>query len=117
MVDLLNFITEEQYVKKIFLILLIFPFQLLYGQNRDLSDFPEACNPEKVGKLIAYRFVDAKHALHAGKWISYPETFYWGGAFKFASLTDDEKLVGLLQNRFEPLFLERKRATANKKSC
>lgn len=72
------------------------------------NDFPEGYKPEEIGKSIAYRFVDAKHALHAGKWISYPETFYWAGAFKFASLTNDKKLIALLQDRFEPLFSSEK---------
>lgn len=90
--------------KKLLLILLVVPFQLVTAQNKLLTNFPEGYQPEEVGKLIAYRFVDAKHALHAGKWISYPETFYWNGALKFAKLTNDAKLVELLQERFEPLF-------------
>ena len=90
--------------KKLFLILLVVPFQLVTAQDKLLTDFPEGYQPEEVGELIAYRFIDAKHALHAGKWISYPETFYWNGALKFAAITNDKKLTELLQNRFEPLF-------------
>lgn len=90
--------------KNALILLLFFPFQFLFAQTNMLSDFPKGYSPEEVGKLIAYRFVDAKHMLHAGKWISYPETFYWRGALQFASKTNDKELLGLLQNKFELLF-------------
>jgi rhamnogalacturonyl hydrolase YesR len=84
------------------------PFSVLFAQSNLLSDFPKGYTPEEVGKRIAYRFVDAKHALHAGKWISYPETFYWRGALLFASMTNDKELFGLLQNKFDLLLSEEK---------
>ena len=90
--------------KKIIVLLFFSPFQLLFGQTNLLTDFPKRYTPEEAGKLIADRFVDARHALHAGKWISYPETFYWTGALKFAAITSDKELSGLLKNKFEPLF-------------
>ena len=92
--------------KKIFtlLLLLSLSFQFLFAQKDLLTGFPKAYTPEEVGKLIAYRFVYSKHALHAGKWIGYPETFYWNGALNFARLTKDDMLIGFLQKRFEPLF-------------
>ncbi|WP_423129940.1 glycoside hydrolase family 88/105 protein [Gaoshiqia sp. Z1-71] len=90
--------------KLIFVLLILFPFRFLTAQTTLLTDFPAGYTPGEVGKLIAYRFVDAKHALHAGKWISYPETFYWNGALKFADKTNDKELLALLQNKFEPLF-------------
>ena len=91
--------------KRPFIFLLFFSFQsLLFAQKNVLSGFPKGYTPEEVGKRLAYRFVDGKHMLHAGKWISYPETFNWSGAFKFAAITKDQKLVKLLQNKFEPLF-------------
>lgn len=89
---------------RVLVFLVIVSFQSVYAQTRLFKSFPEGYSPEEVGKLIAYRFVDAKHALHAGKWISYPETFYWMGALKYANLQKDTKLVDLLQNKFEPLF-------------
>ncbi|WP_343701408.1 glycoside hydrolase family 88 protein [Chitinophaga sp.] len=94
--------------KHILTLLLLLPFQLLFAQKSSLNKFPEGYTPEEVGKLIAYRFIDAKHALHAGKWISYPETFYWNGALKFASLTNDAVLLDLLEKKFQPLFTTEK---------
>lgn len=94
--------------KNIFILLTILPFQFLLAQTNRLSDFPEGYTPNEVGKKIACRFVDAKHALHAGKWISYPETFYWRGALQFASMTNDKELFRLLQNKFDFLLSDEK---------
>ena len=90
--------------KYISLLFIVIPFQFLFAQTNILSDFQKGYAPEEVGKLIADRFVNAKHALHAGKWISYPETFFWKGALQFAAATGDKELLGLLQNKFELLF-------------
>ncbi len=96
-------------MRKILFILILFtPFQYLFAQTNMLTDYPKGYSPEEVGKLIAYRFFDAKHALHAGKWISYPETFYWRGALQFASLTKDKELLKILQNKFELLLSKEK---------
>lgn len=94
--------------KRIFTLLLLLPFQFLVAQKNSLNKFPKGYTPEEVGKLIAYRFVDAKHALHAGKWISYPETFYWNGSLKYASLVNDKALLDLLEKKFQPLFTTEK---------
>lgn len=92
-----------------FLILLTGLFSTgLLAQQKLLTNFPDGYTPEQVGKRLGYRFVEGKHMLHAGKWISYPETFNWAGAIKFAVLTKDEKLAKLLQARFEPLFTTEK---------
>lgn len=88
--------------------MLLLPAQLLLAQQKSLTKFPKGYRPEEVGKLIAYRFIEAKHALHAGKWISYPETFYWNGALKYASLTKDTTLLRLLEKKFQPLFTTEK---------
>lgn len=91
--------------KRLFVFFLFFSFQLgTFAQKNVLSDFPKGYTPEEVGKRLAYRFVDGKHMLHAGKWISYPETFNWRGALKFGALTKDQDLAKLLLNKFEPLF-------------
>ncbi|WP_218917256.1 hypothetical protein [Niabella ginsenosidivorans] len=66
--------------KSIFTVLLLFPFQFLFAQRDAQTRFPKGYTPEEVGKRAAYRFVHVKHMLHVGKWISYPETFYWNGA-------------------------------------
>ncbi|MCD8042872.1 MAG: glycoside hydrolase family 88 protein [Tannerellaceae bacterium] len=91
-------------VKKIVVLLFLLPFHLLIAQTNLLADFPAGATPEEVGKRLAYRFVDGKHMLHAGKWISYPETFNWNGALTYGALTGDKELITLLQNKFEPLF-------------
>ncbi len=89
--------------KKVFILLLLLP-QLLFAQTKLLKDFPQGYTPEEVGKRLAYKCVDAKHALHGGKWISYPETFYWNGALRVGELTNDKALLSLLQNKFERLI-------------
>ncbi len=94
--------------KKVFLLLFIFPFHLLFAQINMLTDLPKGYTPQEIGKRLAYHFVDGKHMLHAGKWISYPETFNWNGALKFAAMTKDKKLLKLLQDKFEPLFTTEK---------
>ena len=94
--------------KKLLLLLLLLPFQLLSAQTKLLTDFPEGYTPEEVGKRLAYRFVGEKHALHAGKWIGYPETFYWNGALKYAAVTKDKELIKLLEDKFAPLFTSEK---------
>ena len=90
--------------KKSLLLLFLFPFQLIFAQTSLLTDFPDRCTPKEVGKRLAYHFVDGKHMLHIGKWISYPETFTWLGGLKYASLTNDQELLKLLEDRFELLF-------------
>ncbi len=94
--------------KKVLVFLFVLPFQFLFAQSNILSDLPKGCTPQEVGRRLAYHFADGKHMLHGGKWISYPETFNWNGALKFAAITKDEKLLKLLQDKFEPLFTTEK---------
>ena len=76
--------------KKLFtLFLFLFSLQLLTAQTSSLKNFPEGYTPDEIGRRIAYRFVTEKHALHAGKWIGYPETFYWNGSLKYAAPARD----------------------------
>lgn len=78
--------------KKVLILLFFIPFQLLFAQTSMLKDFPEGSTPEEIGKRLAYRFLTEKHALHVGKWIGYPETFYWNGALRYRkSLRGGEK--------------------------
>ena len=93
---------------KLLALLLLVPSHFLFAQKSSLSNFPNGYTPQEVGKRLAYRFVDGKHMLHAGKWISYPETFNWTGALKFAFITQDTALTRLLKNKFEPLFTSEK---------
>lgn len=94
--------------KVVLTLLFVFSSQLLFPQTNMLKDFPKGYTPEEVGKRLAYRFVDAKHALHAGKWISYPETFYWNGSLKYAAITKDKNLLKLLRDKFELLLTTEK---------
>lgn len=94
--------------RRLLTLLLLFPFHVLFAQKNLLTDFPKGYTPQEVGKRLAHRFVGGKHALHAGKWISYPETFNWNGSLKFAALTKDKELLKLLQDKFEPLFTTEK---------
>ncbi|WP_207534595.1 glycoside hydrolase family 88/105 protein [Desertivirga arenae] len=90
--------------RRILALMLLLTVQLSFAQKKLLKNFPKGYTPEEVGNRLAYRFLDGKHMLHAGKWISYPETFNWTGALKFAAFTKDKELVQKLQDRFEPLF-------------
>ncbi|MDR6338092.1 rhamnogalacturonyl hydrolase YesR [Filimonas zeae] len=90
--------------KRLLVFFLFSPVCMLFAQKNSLARFPKGHTPEEVGKRLAYRFTDRKHALHMGKWISYPETFNWNGSLKFAAITHNEELLKLLKNRFEPLF-------------
>ena len=95
--------------KKVFaLLFLLSSFQLLIAQTSLLKNFPEGYTPDEIGRRIAYRFVTEKHALHAGKWIGYPEPFYWNGSLKYAAAAKDKALIKLLQARFEHLFTTEK---------
>ena len=96
------------YKKAITLLLLFFSFQLLIAQKSLLKNFPEGYTPDEIGRRISYRFVTEKHALNAGKWIGYPETFYWNGALDYAAVAKDKALIRLLQARFEHLFTTEK---------
>ncbi len=88
----------------LFSVLCLLSWQNLSAQVELLTNFPKGYEPEVIGKKMAYHFVNGKHLLHVGKWISYPETFTWNGALNFGYITADKELVLLLQNRFEPLF-------------
>lgn len=89
--------------KNIFILIMIFPLQVLYGQNKLLSDFPRGYTPAETGKRLAYHFAQKKQP-DKGKWIGYSETCTWIGALRFASVSKDKKLVAQLKERFEILF-------------
>lgn len=89
-------------IKNVFLFLLFLPLKFCFGQT-DLTNFPAGAGPKEVGYRIAHRFITGKHMLHAGKWISYPETFYWTGAINYAHLTDDQQLMQAMEERFAKL--------------
>lgn len=94
--------------KKLLALFLFLPFQFLFAQKSELTSFPKGFTPQEVGKRLAYHFVDDRHDLYAGKYIHYAEVCTWTGAFDYALQVKDQKLVKLLQNRFEPLFTREK---------
>ncbi len=94
--------------KNVLLLSFLFSFQLLAAQKNTLKDFPQGYTPEEVGKRLAYHFVDDRHDLYSGRWIHYAEVCTWNGALKYASITKDQKLLKLLQDKFEPFFTTEK---------
>lgn len=95
--------------KRIFLVLLVVFFvQYLPAQQKYLANFPAGFTPQEVGRRLAYHFVDERHELYAGQWIHYAEVCTWNGALQFALNTGDQKLIKLLQSRFEPFFTREK---------
>ena len=92
--------------KRILFLLCILPFQLLMAQSK-LTDFPQGYTPEEVGNRLAYRFME-KYRISDRKGIGYADTFNWSGALKYAAIAKDERLVKLLQNKFDSLFTTKK---------
>lgn len=91
--------------KKLFLSLLaVFAFQLLFGQKGELGNFPKGSTPEEMGKRLAYHFVNSRHDLYAGRYMHYAGVCSWNGALDYALKTKDQKLIKLLQDKFEPFF-------------
>ena len=90
--------------KKLFLsALTVFSFQLLFAQQKALTGFPEGAVPREVGKRLAYHFIDGKHELY-DRYVHYAEVCAWNGALDYAINTNDDKLIGQLKAKFEPLF-------------
>lgn len=74
-------------------------------RENKLADFPEKYTPAEIGDLLSNRFVDLnKHVLYRGKYINYQEVCLWVGALRYAQLTNNEKLIKQLTERFEPFF-------------
>ncbi len=94
--------------KRLFLLILLFPFHYVFAQNNVLTDFPKGFTPEEIGKRLAYHFVDDRHDLYAARYIHYAEVCTWTGALDFAVRTKDQKLIKDLQNKFEPFFTREK---------
>lgn len=95
--------------KKLFVLFFFFPFHFLLAQSSGiLKDFPKGYTPEEVGKRLAYHFVDDRHDLYAARYIHYAEVCTWTGALDYALHTKDQKLIKLLQNKFEPFFTTEK---------
>ncbi|MDR2918798.1 MAG: glycoside hydrolase family 88 protein [Tannerella sp.] len=94
--------------KKLITLLLLLPFQFLLAQESTLTDFPAGFTPEEVGKRLAYHFVDDRHDLYSARWIHYAEVCTWNGALNYALQTNNQDLLKLLQDKFEPFFSREK---------
>ncbi|MDR1937345.1 MAG: glycoside hydrolase family 88 protein [Tannerellaceae bacterium] len=94
--------------ERLFLLLVLFPFQLVCSQGNSLTDFPKGATPEEIGKRLAYHFVDDRHELYAGRYIHYAEVCTWSGALDYAIRTKNQELIKLLRNKFEPFFTREK---------
>lgn len=93
--------------KKLILFLLALPFQLVYAQPARPIAFTKEHSPAAVGKRLAYHLVDKRHDLY-DRYIHYAEVCTWNGAVDYAVKTGDQKLIKLLQDKFEPLFSREK---------
>lgn len=92
---------------KKFLISLFLAVPLLaVAQDANLKKWPEKADPKKVGLFIAEHFVESPHA--AGNHMFYPETCTWLGALRFAKVTKNKELLKQLEERFLPLFGEKR---------
>ncbi|MDR2037536.1 MAG: glycoside hydrolase family 88 protein [Bacteroidales bacterium] len=94
--------------KKVFLLVVFLPVQFLFAQQDLLTKFPKGSRPEEVGKRLAYHFVDDRHDLYAGRYIHYAEVCTWIGSLGYATQTKNQKLIKLLQDKFEPFFTREK---------
>ena len=72
--------------KKVLILLFFYSFSVVVCSNEYVERFPGGLYSEEIGKRLVHRFLTEKHALHVGKWIGYPETFYWNGALRYAYL-------------------------------
>lgn len=90
--------------RKLLTLLLLLPFHILFSQQALLTNFPKGSTPEEVGKRLAYHSVNGKHDLYAGRYIHYAEVCTWTGALDYAVQVKDQKLIKLLQDKFEPFF-------------
>ncbi|GAB3009947.1 hypothetical protein GCM10027051_09090 [Niabella terrae] len=78
--------------------------QVLPAQIKLNAPYEKGCSPQEVGRRLAYHFVDGRHELYAGRYIHYAEVCSWNGALDYALTTKDTRLIGLLQQKFEPFF-------------
>jgi unsaturated rhamnogalacturonyl hydrolase len=86
------------------LLIAFFTTHLVLAQTGDLKSFPKEASPDEVGKRLAYHFVGSRHDLYAGQYLHYAVVCSWNGALDHAVKAGDQKLVKLLQNKFEPFF-------------
>ncbi len=76
--------------------------------QQTLSNWPSSASPEKVGLLVANRFLETPHSQYGvpgqPTQITYPDVCTWYGALTFARESGNTQLAKQLAQRFEPLF-------------
>ena len=76
----------------------------------DLSQWPEEKSPGLIGKRIATKFLNTPHTYFGRLsdpnpgYITYPDVCTWLGGLWFSKASNDQKLFGLFEARFSPLF-------------
>jgi len=97
----------EQILSKILLAFFKAPEMSVTSQN-NLSDWPDAASPVKVGNLVSERFLATPHSQYGvpgePTQITYPDVCTWYGALTFARESGNTQLAKRLAQRFEPLF-------------
>lgn len=94
------------------LAIILMPFVLVscHSQSSDagLSHFPKDSSPKEIGNLVANLFIATPHTNFGRKTpphsITYPEACTWYGALTFAKVSDNQKMIKQLTERFEPFF-------------
>lgn len=82
--------------------------KMALDEELDLSSFPEGFTPKEIGAKLGRHFISGKHFLYNGKWIHYAEVCTWLGALRYAQVANDQELIQLLKDRFDPLFTTEK---------
>ena len=96
------------FLKNVVVFLLMCISQGICAQKDSFVQFPENCDPKRVGEILSQRFVSAKHMFYGNKWIHYAEVCNWYGALKFAEITNNTELLRQLQKRLDLLLTTEK---------
>lgn len=81
---------------------LLFGYLPATGQNDYFNQWPVGLSPREIGERLSAHFVTSPHQY--GPTIHYSEVATWYGALTYAHLTHDDRLLGELIQRFQPLL-------------
>jgi rhamnogalacturonyl hydrolase YesR len=83
-------------------------------ENYSLSDWPAGSTPQEIGHRLAERYLETPHKSSGDVsltdepvQITYSEACTWLGSIWFAGVTDNEELLGRLEDRFITLGNEK----------
>lgn len=104
------------YIKKIYVTLLCFLCCITGSYAKDhLKKFPKNADPKEIGLRIVNKYLASPHSLngdlhppHPPHQITYPDVCTWLGGLWFAETIKDQDLHARLEERFQPLFDEKK---------